>query len=205
MAEARVTKAGVYVEESGASAGVTKAGIYVEISKQEVDVTLVGLYLEIDIPCPDRPVYPSEGYTTIIYNGTDITQYCTQADLEALVNEVDATNLASEGPETAPGGITWLVNIAGKLTKESDDILGKDAVTPPADMRSLTVTVGAGSRCGTTYSWIGDSAVGGFVSDYKIGPNDPLKEGTTWTALLGVSGGPARSGGRTIAEGRVYL
>jgi hypothetical protein len=200
MAEARVTKAGVYVEVEGASVGVTKAGVYVEISKREVNVTLVGLYLEIDIPCPERPVYPSEGYTTIGYGGTDITQYCTQADLEALVNEVDATNLASTGPETAPGGTTWLVNIAGKLTRESDDILGRDAVTTPDTLRSLTVTVGAGSRCGTTYGWVGAEGVGAFVSDYKIGPNDPLKETTMWTAKLGVSGGPARSGGRTVAQ-----
>lgn len=187
-----------------AESRVTKAGAYVEISADEIHVTLAGLYLEIDIPCPPEGVKPSETNTTVIYAGIDITQYCTRADLEALVNQVDATTLASEFIETAPGGVNWSVNLAGLLAKEIDDILGKDVLSPPGILRSLVVTVGGSTRCGTTYSWSNNSAVGAFVDDYKIGPNDPLKEGTTWTAVLGVSGGPSISVGKTIAIGRTY-
>lgn len=193
MAESRVTKAGTYVEIDGALTQVTAAGAYLEIKIAQTHATKAGLYVEIQQPCPG--IYISEGNYTVVYGGVNMTQWITASDIEALVNVIDATNLASEFTETAPGGINWRVNCAGFISKETDDFFGKDAVSPPATMRNLNITIGHWP-CTTTFTWIGTSAVGAFISNYKIGPNDPLKEGTTFRAELGISGGPDISGSR---------
>jgi hypothetical protein len=162
---------------------VTKAGVQIE-------------YLIADStgdPSGCLAVYPSEkGYFTVIYDGFDLTRYCTSAAVEATTIEIDATNLTSIAPESAPGGTSWAVNLAGFLSKEIDDVLGHHVLTPPegSDLYDLAVTVG-GEDCQSVFVWSGGGGVGAFVSKYKIGPNDPLKEGTTWAAQLAISGRPS--------------
>lgn len=128
---------------------------------------------------------------TVTYNGVNITSYCNQADLEAVVAEIDATNLASVGAESEPASTDWRVRISGMLDKASDDVIGKDAASPPATMRNLVITVGpAGSVA--TYTWTGSADEGAFISNYQIQPTEPTQL-VNWQAELGISGGPARS------------
>lgn len=50
MAEARITKAGVYAELDGAVAAITKVGIYAELefAVPAVRITSAGAYIEIE-------------------------------------------------------------------------------------------------------------------------------------------------------------
>jgi hypothetical protein len=137
-------------------------------------------------------VYKAEASnTTVTYNSVDITAYCNQADLEGVVSEIDGTNLASVAAESEPGSTNWNVRLSGMLEKASDDVIGKDALTPPSTMRNLVITVGpTGTQ--TTYTWTGGADEGAFINNYAIQPTEPTQL-INWTAELGISGGPTRS------------
>lgn len=128
---------------------------------------------------------------TVTYNSVNITAYCNQADLEGVVNEIDATNLASVGAESEPGSTDWRVRISGMLDKASDDAIGKDATSPPATMRNLVITVGPSGSV-ATYTWTGSADEGAFIANYQIQPTEPTQL-VNWQAELGISGGPVRS------------
>lgn len=128
---------------------------------------------------------------TVTYAGTNVIAYCNQADLEAVVAEIDATNLASVGAESEPASTDWRVRMSGMLDKALDDIVGKDATSPPATMRNLVVTVGPSGSV-ATYTWTGSADEGAFISNYQIQPTEPTQL-INWQAELGISGGPVRS------------
>ena len=128
---------------------------------------------------------------TVTYNSVDITGYINQSDLEGVVAEIDGTNLASVAAESEPGSTDWRVRMSGMLDKASDDVIGKDALTPPATMRNLVITVGpSGTR--TTFTWTGSTDEGAFINNYTIQPTEPTQL-INWQAELGISGGPVRS------------
>ena len=128
---------------------------------------------------------------TVTYDSVDITQYCNQASVEATVAEVDTTNLASTGAESSPASTSWTVPLGGFLDKALDDVLGVDAITPPASYKDLVITVGPGGTQ-TTYTWTGSSSTGASIENYTISPTDPTQI-ITWSASLLISGGPVRS------------
>lgn len=128
---------------------------------------------------------------TVTYGGTNITAYCNQASVEATVAEVETTNLASTGAESSPASTSWTVPIGGFLDKALDDVLGVDAITPPATYNNLVITVGP-SGTQTTYTWTGSSNTGASIENYTISPTDPTQI-ITWSATLLISGGPVRS------------
>ena len=128
---------------------------------------------------------------TVTYNSVDITGYINQSDLEGVVAEIDGTNLASVAAESEPGSTDWRVRCSGMLDKASDDMFGKDALSPPATMRNLVITVGpSGTR--TTFTWTGSTDEGAFIDNYAIQPTEPTQL-INWQAELGISGGPVRS------------
>lgn len=137
-------------------------------------------------------VYKGESSNyTCTYNSVDITGYINQSDLEGVVAEIDGTNLASVAAESEPGSTDWRVRMSGMLDKASDDVIGKDALTPPATMRNLVITVGpSGTR--TTFTWTGSTDEGAFINNYTIQPTEPTQL-INWQAELGISGGPVRS------------
>lgn len=123
---------------------------------------------------------------TVTYNSTDITQYLNTQSLEAVVNEIDVTNLASTADEVIAGSAKWTVNVGGFWAKALDDVLGPDAVSPPASMRNLVVVLGTGSTA--TYTWTSAA----FISNYKVEASDP-KSMLGWSGTLAVSAAPVRS------------
>lgn len=134
-------------------------------------------------------VYKSESSNfTVTYNGTDITQYCNQANIEATVAEIDTTNLASTGAESSPASTAWATPIGGFLQKELDDVIGVDAITPPSTMRNLVITVGPSGTL-TTFTWTGSTTEGATIENYTLAPTEPT-ELITWSAALLISGGP---------------
>lgn len=129
---------------------------------------------------------------TVTYAGTDITQYCNQAAVEATVAEIDTTNLASLSAESSPASTSWTVPVGGMLDKALDDVLGLDAITPPAAYRNLVITVGP-SGTQTTYTWTASgTSVGATIDTFTIAPTEPTQL-ITWSGSLLISGGPVRS------------
>lgn len=127
------------------------------------------------------------GNITVTYNSTNITGYLNQASLEAIVNEIDTTNLASTAMEKTPGAAGWSVPVGGFWAKALDDVLGPDAVTPPSTLRTLAVVLGA-SGSQVTYTWTTNS----FLGQYKVEASNPTGV-LTWSGQLAVSGPPTRS------------
>lgn len=137
-----------------------------------------------------RRIYPSEGYYSVVYAGVDVTEYLKLGDLTADVEQLDTTSLADDHPTSEPGGTTWQIRLEGPLTKALDDLLGKDALSPPATMRNLVITIGETGNA-TTYTWTGTTVVGAFVGNYRVGPNVQFAE-VPFRADLAVSGAPVR-------------
>lgn len=137
-----------------------------------------------------RRIYPSEGYYRVVYAGTDLTAYLKIGDLTGETEQLDTASLADDYPTSEPGSTAWRISLAGPLTKALDDLLGKDALGPPATMRNLVITIGETGNA-TTYTWTGTSDVGAFVSNYRVGPNVQFAE-VPFRADLAVSGAPTR-------------
>lgn len=137
-----------------------------------------------------RRIYPSEGYYSVVYAGVDLTEYLKVGDLTGETEQLDTTSLADDYPTSEPGATAWRISLGGPLTKALDDLLGKDALGPPATMRNLVITIGETGNA-TTYTWTGTSAVGAFVSNYRVGPNVQFGE-VPFRADLAVSGAPVR-------------
>lgn len=125
---------------------------------------------------------------TVTLGGINITQYTNQASIEATVAEIDATNLASVGAESAPASTSWATPVGGFLDKALDDVFGPTALTPPATMKNLVVTVGPSGSV-TTFTWTGTTAEGATIENYTISPTEPTQL-ITWSGALLISGGP---------------
>ena len=137
-------------------------------------------------------VFKSESSNfTVTYNGTALTAYINQADIEALVSEIDGTNLASVAAESEPGSTDWKVKMSGMLEKASDDVMGVESLTPPSTLRNLVITAGPAGTV-TTFTWTGSADEGAFINNYTVQPTEPTQL-INWSADLGISGGPVRT------------
>lgn len=137
------------------------------------------------------PFKSEESNYAVTYAGSSLTAYVSQSDVEGLVNEIDATNLASIGAESAPGSTKWALKLSGLLEKALDDIIGWDSLNPPATMRNLVITLGpSGTR--TTLTWTGTTSEGAFVKSYTIPQAEPTVL-IPWSGEIGISGGPVRT------------
>jgi hypothetical protein len=131
------------------------------------------------------------GNVAITYGALALAQYMDGGSLEATVEAVETTNLASSGQETTPGAPAFSVPISGFWAKALDDVLGADATNPPTTLKNLVVQIGpVGNR--VTNTWTGTGTTGAFVSDYKIDFSDPMGM-LKWSATLNCSGAPARA------------
>jgi hypothetical protein len=129
----------------------------------------------------------SLGNITVTYNSNALTSKLNQASIEAIVNAIDVTNLASSAGQSIPGLANWSVPVGGFWDSTLDGYLGPDAVSPPSTLRTLVVVVGpSGSQA--TYTWTTNA----FISNYKFGA-DNVSGALTWTGTLAVSGPPTRS------------
>lgn len=122
---------------------------------------------------------------TLSYAGTALAAYLDQASIDAVVEAVETTNLASTATETTPGNTTWSSKIGGSWAKALDDVLGPDAVTP-GTLRTCVIVVGA-SGAQATYTWTSKAFISNYTIDAKAG--DTLK----WSGTLNLTGSPVRS------------
>lgn len=126
-----------------------------------------------------------KGNITVSFNGTAITSYCNQAQLEMVVAELEATNFGSSGVESDPGLTTYTVSMGGDWAKALDNLLGAAAMSPTK--ANAVITVGSSTNQ-VTYTWTGAA----FVSSYSFNANNPTEK-ITWSAKLNLSGAPTRS------------
>jgi len=126
------------------------------------------------------------GNTTVMYNGNDITAYCNQADLNATLESLDVTNLASTGTETISPLTTWEIQLQGFHDATIDGYLAPDAVTP-GTKRDASIEFVDASSASVTYSWTANAD----LSNWKIGSQP--KAARTFGATLKLSGAPTRS------------
>jgi len=123
----------------------------------------------------------------ITYNDINITAHLNQASQEAIVNEIDTTNLTSDGAEKIAGLANWSVGVGGLWEKTLDDVCGPDMVTPPETKRDLIVALGkTGNK--VYYTWTENA----FIGNYRAQFDNP-QSAATWTGTLAVSGAPTRT------------
>ena len=124
--------------------------------------------------------------TTVSFNGTDITQYCNQADLQGALDAIDVTNLASTGVETISPITTWTIRLSGFWDATIDGILGPEAVTP-GTKRDSSIEYTDSASSSVSYAWTANAEVGNY--QITSAPKDAIK----FTGELRLSGAPTRS------------
>lgn len=124
--------------------------------------------------------------TTCTYNSNDLTSFCSQADLQATLDSIDVTNLASTGTETISPITTWTIPLQGFWDATVDGYLAPDAVTP-GTKRTAVITFTDAASSTVTYTWTSNAEVG----NYQI--SSQPKQAITFSAELRLSGAPVRS------------
>ncbi len=127
----------------------------------------------------------SRGNVVVMYNSQNITAYCDSADLDAAIEKLETTNLASTGVETITGDAEWSIGLSGMWENALDAILGPDAVTP-GTKRTASIAY-TGSSATVTYTWTTNADIENYAIQSAVG--DFIK----WTADLALSGAPSRS------------
>lgn len=125
------------------------------------------------------------GNVTVLYNAVDITQYCDQADLDATIEQLEASNLASTANESVTGFSTWNINLGGPWGPALDNALGPDAVTP-GTKRNASIAFKHGANT-VTYAWTSNAE----IANYKI--TGAVKAVHKWSGKLQLSGSPTRT------------
>lgn len=138
---------------------------------------------------PPRKV---SGNTTVTYNASALTGYLDSASLEAVTNAIAVTNFASTAEQQIAGLPKFSVPVGGPWSKQVDDILAPDALTPPSTLRALVIVLGPiGDQ--VTYTWASPTETyGAFVENYKVDGSSPT-DGLKWSGNLAISGKPVRS------------
>lgn len=122
---------------------------------------------------------------TLTYNSNNITAYCDSATMDATVEAIEATNLASAATVTTPGDTTYSYEIGGDWDKALDDIMGPDAIDP-STLRTFVAAIGESGSV-ATYTWTS----GAFISNYKI--TSQAGANLKWTASLNLTVAAVRS------------
>jgi hypothetical protein len=122
---------------------------------------------------------------TVSYNSNDITQYCNSADLQATLNQLDVTDLASTGKEFLTDVAEWRIRLNIWWAKAIDDILGPDIVTPGT---KRTAYIEYEDSTGTVrYTWTSNAEIG----NYQITAG--ASAAMAGSAELILSGAPSRT------------
>lgn len=131
----------------------------------------------------------SMGNVVVLYNSVDITAACNQAQLQAMLDEMETTNLASTAVEVKPGPAKWTISLSGFWSKELDDAAAPDVIAPVDAGRACQITVGpAGSSTKVRYAW----AAGCYITGWTINAAGPTQY-INHDMALNMSGNPTRT------------
>lgn len=127
----------------------------------------------------------SRGNIVVTYNSNNITAYCKQTDMDATIERLETTNLASTAKTTIAGDPEWKISLSGDWENALDAIIGVDAVTPgTARTASIAYT---GTSATVTYTWTSNAEIQNFKVSGQVGQT------TGWSADLALSGAPTRT------------
>jgi hypothetical protein len=130
----------------------------------------------------------AKGNFAVAYHAHDLAGYVDQYSLKATVAAVDSTDMGAATGEAIPGIPLWVLRLAGDWAPGLDDILGPDALSPPAILRTLTVTLQT-----VTYQWVSPSEeYGAFVGEYETFA-DHTRQKQRWRGVILCAGAPGRS------------
>jgi len=122
--------------------------------------------------------------TTVSYNGNAITNYVSQADLEAAMNRLEVTTLGDTAKAFLAEDPEWKISLSGYWTPTLDGYLAPDAISPGTKRTSvITMTDGVTT---VTYTWTSNAEIG----NYKIGSQ--VGGARSFSAELVLSGAPTR-------------
>jgi len=121
----------------------------------------------------------------LTYNSNNITAYCDQSTMDATVEAIETTNLASSATSTSPGDTTYSYDIGGDWDLALDAILGPDAIDP-STLRTFVAAIGESGSV-ATYTWTS----GAFPSNYKV--TAQAGANLKWTATLNLTVAAVRS------------
>ena len=127
----------------------------------------------------------ARGNVTVTYNSNAITAYLDSADLEATIDQLETTNLASTAAESTAGDPSWSISVSGMWDNAIDAILAPDAVTP-GTKRTAVVTY-VGSTGTVTYTWTANAEIANYKISAKVGDK------ISWSGELALSGAPNRA------------
>jgi len=122
---------------------------------------------------------------SVTFNSTDITQYCSKAELDSTIEQLEVTNLASTAKEMISGDAEWSIPLEGMWEIALDNVLGPEAVTPGTKRTAVIAFDGASQTA--TYTWTSNAEVEGYKVSGQVGGF------ITWTATLTLSGAPSRA------------
>lgn len=122
----------------------------------------------------------------VTVNGTNLTAYLDEAEVQMAVAELETTNLDSTGQEFVPGLPNYQASLAiTRWDKIVDDVLGPLAITPSLVTTIITAKDASGDTL--TYTWTSKS----FVTGYNIAGSATGK--VTSAPTLRLSGVPTRT------------
>lgn len=125
------------------------------------------------------------GKVAVTFNGTAITAYCNKADLDAVLDQIDVTNLASTGAESISAFPKWTINLGGLWDATFDAVIGPEAVTPGTKRTAIIAFTDSASST-VTYTWTSKAEIANYA--IQSTPTGAI----AWTATLGLSGAPSR-------------
>lgn len=123
------------------------------------------------------------GNIVVTYNAQNITAYLNEAELQATIDELEVSNLASTVMEYTPSIANFQLTMSGDWAVALDGILGPDVVTPVK--RTCSIAFGDGTNT-VTYTWTTNA----FITGYTIGGSATDK--IVHSPTLRLSGTPSR-------------
>lgn len=127
----------------------------------------------------------SRGNVVVSFNSNNITAYLDSADLEATIDQLETTNLASTAAESTAGDPSWSIKVGGMWDSTLDGYIGPEAVTPGTKRTASIALTGSGAT--VTYTWTSNAEIGDYTINSAVG--DFIK----FSATLTLSGAPTRT------------
>lgn len=128
----------------------------------------------------------SEAHVTVSYNSNALAAYCNSADLQATLDRLEVTDLASTGKEYITGVAEWTIGLGGYWDATLDGYLAPDAVTPGTKRTAVIVLTDAAAAT-VTYTWTSNAE----IQDYQV--TSAVGGAIEFSATLALTGAPVRS------------
>ena len=120
------------------------------------------------------------GNVAVTYDGDALTAYCNQADLNAVVAELEATDFSSTAEESDPGLTKYTIGLGGDWHATLDGYMGPDVAT--SALKTCVIAITDADSTTVTYTWTTKS----FITNYSV--SAPATGKITWTATLNLTG-----------------